>query len=686
MAKKEKKSVDKKPYDELNAKLDDMQKRGMAKTQVWSDMWQEGLRYFFSDQLLNFRRHKDWDWVIMNYIWPSAMQEVAKLSKNNPKIIVHPWEDDDVESAEAWQSKFQWDWQKGLNNRGMRQEQIAAILDGKIFGYRVSKVYWEDQVSWDDDEKEWVGDVRTRLWHPAHFWASDDERIDDGDCGTVRYAPLDWAIRRWPKFEEKLRLEAKKVAADGTFGDQTVRGSRSATGSAAAIAAGLSGGGSEKDGRDLRPNKLISIILGLEQTGMQDAHGDIEFVKIDETYFRDYSDTNETIEEDIPSEELLASGKIYTQDNNFFDSQTDSPLTFEQWPKRVVKKYKQPKFPTGRVVIRCGHTILNPDGKDQKYPYSRWPFVVTPHYLLPHMWQGMNAVELYRSMQDMINISVSHLYNNMKQFGDPKVAIEEGAIALNPKTKKHYKILSAAGSIIRLARGAISKGKYKIHDPVPPSAGTILLYQLFTQEFKNLTGLQSIGRGEQEKHGMTATEAQHLALSSYDRVALQSIYEDEWVKGIVGLDAEISQANYNIGRWIRVVGKDKLVGAIQISQKLKTAKFDIDIEPSSQLPFDEEKRIAKYIQAYELLKDPAPNPLLPEVLRILEISNWKEVLDKHQGWQYYMEFLELYNAVKAGQIAPEQAVQMLMKRTMQVYQREQAEGLPAAGAPAGGKA
>ena len=110
---------------ELNNMLDEMQQSGMDKTREWVSVFQEALHYFFSDQLQGKKRHKDWDWVVINYIWPSAMQEISKLSKNHAKLIATPWEEDDVEAAEVFQGALQWLWQKPLN---MRLNHIAAIL------------------------------------------------------------------------------------------------------------------------------------------------------------------------------------------------------------------------------------------------------------------------------------------------------------------------------------------------------------------------------------------------------------------------------------------------------------------------------------------------------------------------------------------------------------------------------
>jgi len=616
---------------ELNKKLDGMVEEGMEKTRRWTELWNESLRYFFGEQLLGKKRHKTWDWVIINYIWPSAMQEIAKLAKNHPKILAHPWEQDDTDFAEAWQSKLQWDWQRGINGTGMRLEQIAAIMDGKLYGYRVGKVYWESQCSWDDDEKEWVGDVKFRLWHPGNFWASDDEKVDDGNCGTVRYVPLNWAKRRWPDFEDELKQEATRFK-EKKEGEGTIPGSYSATSSADALAAGRSGGGADRYHRGLPVNMLIPLIFGADKSETKPSEQEI--VKIEEFYFKDYSTTPQKEEEDIDPQELLDAGLIIEKDGLRYDTK-GKLIKNEDWPKRVVREYDEPKYPNGRFIVRCGQTILNPD--NQVYPYKKWPFVIIPHYLLPHMWQGLNAVEMYKSPQDMLNISVSHLFNNMKLFGDPKIGMEEGAIAENPRTKKPYKIGATAGAVIRLARGGLQK--FKIYDPKEPSAATFMLYRLFAQEFKNLTGMQGIARGEKQEGQMTATEAQHLAVTSHDRIALQSAYEEEWIKGVMERVAEITQKNYQLGRMIRIIGEDRIVGATQIAEGHKSVRFDIEIEVGSQLPFDPEKQRERYVAAYKLFSDPNPNPMLPEILRVFEIGNWKKLIDQHEPWILWSQFL-----------------------------------------------
>lgn len=662
----------------INEKLDRMAEFGMRKTESFTDMWTEGLKYFYGEQLADKEVHKNFDWVIVNYILPSSLQEIAKLSKNNPKIFCHPWSEDDTEAAETWQSKLNWDWQKGLNKHGMRLEQIAAILDGKLFGYRVSKIFWEDKDTWDEKTQQWVGNAKYRLWHPRNFWATGTEKIDDGDCGTQRYVTLEWAKIKWPEFAKELEKEADAFGESGMGKSPAPWGSKS-TGSAAAVAAGLSPGIAEQKQSAGLTNHIVDFVLSHigESQPFNSDNEQAKIVKIEEFYFRDYEEEDVKIEQDIPQQELLQTGQIIDNGGIFIDAQTGLPLTAANWPKNIIQ-YKRPKYPNGRFIIRCGKTILNPKEEDQIYPYSRWPFVVLPHYLLPHLWQGFNAVELYRSMQDMINVSISFLFNYVKLFGAPKIGVEADSLAINPQTKKHYKLGLGAGAIIKFVRGGLER--FKIFPPAPMSPGVITLFQLFSQEFKNLTGLQSIARGERQPGGMTATEARELTISSNDRIALQSIYEDAWVKEVMTIVAEICQKKYEIDRWIRIVGEDNTIGAQQITQQMKDVKFDVDIEAGSQMPFDEEKKVMKYLQAYNILSNPNPNPLLPDLLRVLEIGNWKKILDQMESWQQFQQFKSLYDGVTSGQVAPEQAVQILTQKAIENYRKSN----PAGAIPAGG--
>jgi hypothetical protein len=132
------------------------------------------------------------------------------------------------------------------------------------------------------------------------------------------------------------------------------------------------------------------------------------------------------------------------------------------------------------------------------------------------MWQGSDAVQMYKTTQDMINVTASYLTNHMKCHGAPRTFVEDGAIPTDPKTRKPYRILAAAGSIIRVVRGALSKNRKIVVDPPAPMSQSLpFMYNLMAQEFKNLSGLQDIAQGIKQPGEMSATESQWLALARY---------------------------------------------------------------------------------------------------------------------------------------------------------------------------
>lgn len=641
--------------EELNTHLDRIEVAGMAITKKWNSIWSENIRYFFGDQLGRRKAKKGWEWIVVNYILPAAIQEIAKLSKNHAQILAHPWESSDAEFAEAWRSLLQWLWEKGINGRGMRLEQIASTLDKKLHGYSVSKVFWESRDEWVDEKKDWLGDVKYRLWRPEQFWATGAEKIDDGDCGTLRYVEEGWAVNRWPDFKKQIKEQSNTYRDLLTGGGETIRGQTLSSGTYPS--AGV--GGADRGGFDSH-RALLDLVL---TTHAQPSDEKTKYIKLGEIYFKDHEEKEVT--EHMGLDELEASGHIVERDNLFYD-RAGRPI--KEFPKVVRRKYREPLFPNGRFVIRLGKDIIV--NKNQRYGYRKWPFIVSPHYLLPHMWQGWDAVQMYKSPQDMINTSVSHLVNNMKMYGDPKVAVERGAIDSPPGNRSsHFKIGKGAGSVIRLVKGGLAR--FKILDPPAPSAAALQLYSLFAQEFKNAVGLQDIAQGKKTQGRITATESHFLMISANDRLALQSAYEDVWVTEVARLIAEICQRNYDVGRIVRIIGEDNVVGAQQITEQVKNVRFDIDIIPGAQLPFDQEKKEAKYLQAYQLMADPAPNPMLPEVLRTMEITNWRKLIQQHAVWQKFMQFLQLFQAVTEKRITPEQGIKLLVKAAMAHFAEQQ---------------
>lgn len=646
--------------DKLIERCKSRETAGMERTRAWNSLWTESFRYFLSDQLRGRKKIQNWDWVVLNYIWPAIMQELAKLSRDF-RIVATPMEEDDTDVADAFGGFLSWQWKTGLHRHGMKIEQLRAILDKKLYGYCVSKIFWDRKVTWNSEvfPPRWDGEVRHRLWRPTQFWASDAEFINDGDCGTVRWVELEYAKSLWPEHKSKLEENSKTYKEMLEGGGEHIAGQ--ASGQGTYPAPGTQGtGGQDNESLFSASKALLDLVLSSEDNNTS-GHEDRKYCKISETYLKDYTVRKQSKVVEADQQELLETGRIVPDANGGFVGTDGLPMTPDNWPRDQVE-WSEPVFPNGRMVIWCEDTILNPKEEDQVYPHSIWPFVVIPHYLLPHMWQGSDAVTLYRHTQDHINVTVSYLVNNAKLFGNPRVAVEKDALAQEDspgRSRRRYKMFAGAGAVIKLARGGLKK--FSIIPPNAPSAGHVMLYQMFAQEYKNIQGLQDIAKGIKTSGSTTATEAQHLAISSNDRIKLQNVFEELWARQIVGLTAEMDQFYYDVGRLVRIIGEDKLVGAVQISQRAKAAKFDIDIELGEGLPYDDDRTTEKHKIAYELMGNPNPNPMLPLMLRQLKIPGWQKLLSKHETWQKWIAFEELIKSVQEGKVAPEEALQMLIR-------------------------
>jgi len=474
---------------------------------------------------------------------------------------------------------------------------------------------------------------------------------------------LEYALARWPEYKRQLQEQAGKDTAEMLEGGGPDIGGQ--TKNSTYPDAGR--GDIDKD-LGSQDNKLLERILASvgigQRRGEQDAN-QTKYVKISETWFKDFTTDKKEITDIVPKEELLAQGRIVTDGVQLVDAATRLPLDAENWPQRDPIKWDEPRFPNGRYILRTGETILNEDEADQRYPHHTWPFITSPHYIIPFMWQGSDAVQLVKTSQDMINVSISHLVNHMKQFGDPKIAVERGAID-SPKArdKKHFRIGSGAGAIIRLARGGLAK--FKIVDPPSSSPVIGMLYTVMSQEFKNMVGLQDIAQGKKSAGDLTATESSYLAMSAQDRISLQMSLERLWIQRIGTSAAEICQHHYEPERLVRILGENAIPGVMQITQGLKEVRYDVHVQVSSTMPFDAEKRIARYMQANSLLVGGPPSPMLPELLRVLEIPNWRKVLERHALWLQWMEFQQMMQGVQQGQVDPGQAMMAITEKAKQI--------------------
>jgi hypothetical protein len=81
--------------------------------------------------------------------------------------------------------------------------------------------------------------------------------------------------------------------------------------------------------------------------------------------------------------------------------------------------------------------------------------------------------------------------------------------------------------------------------------------------------------------------------------------------------------------------------------------------------------------AYKLMSEPNLNPMLEDMLRILNIANRRRILAKHQQLQVFNQFIMLAGQMgqvvqSAGQMPPEQIAgvrEQMMGQVMQLLQQ-----------------
>lgn len=631
------------PNRELNILLDDMRDAGMRVTNQWKEMWLTALQYAWGQQLGDLKKMNmpdDWNYIVVNRIYPLMFQNIAKLAKNHPKVLTFPWDDEKegvAEFVERWAGILQYIWESPYK-LAMRLELIMGLLDAALFGYMVGKTFWDPQVTFDEDEMMWEGDVQHTFIHPANFWADPSaetmRKKDCENCGSKRRVKLKWAINRWPTHKESIEKESY-TASDPkyTAGERLVYENQKA---------------STLDNPRHVFSKLVDLIInkGGRQESLSGSDSKQKYVDIEEIYWRDYETKLVKIEDFIKPEALEQQGVIQMDELTGKHMSVESGEEFTDWPKEVVREYDEPLFPKGRFVLRIGKTILNPKKEDQKYTKSRWPFEIMPYHILPHMWQGGNAVEMARNNNDILNLTVSALVRRTMMAADPERLLEADSLALDRTGKARQVEPRGLGKWIIMAKGKIAGIKnleYAALDPATMALAGILKQDIDDNMFMQDTARGAGGaRGGLDKKGAgpkTATEAARLDVKSSEYTAFQAIFLDVFVDNTMTLIAEILQANYHPERLVRIIGDDREKSIARMSQEMLDVRFDVNIVPGSTLPFDEQMKKQDYMAGYQLLENPIPNPLLEDVLRILNISNIKKILLKHQGTMLFRQFI-----------------------------------------------
>ena len=651
------------PNPDLNIILDDMRDAGMVVTNEWKTLFQTGIKYAWGRHYEGWKLKEDWDYVVVNRIYPLMFQTISKLAGNDPKILTHAWDDSQegaTEYAERWAGHLDYLW-KSPYELNMRLKLIKGLLDCAIFGYMVGEPYWETKPKggWDDTNKVWIGKASMRFAHPGTFWADPSaESMETAEnCGVMRRVKLEWAQNKWPEHKDDIEKEAFTSSEAKYFIGETI------------AYEGQRADDKLSDQRKDRWSRLVSMILsksvggaeGDTSTPNNPSGSDQQYVWVEKIFWRDYSEKKVEIKDVVSKDDLVKTGVVAVEKESGFilDANTQEPFDSKDWPTEKIDEYFEPTFPNGRFVLRIGKIILNPEKEDQVYKESRWPFIVMPYHILPHMWQGGNAIEMAKNSNDILNMTVSSLLQQVRRTADPTKIVEMNALAKgrDGKTRTQKDNITGFGRIVVVAKGKIDKIRDWIHPPLDPAV--ITLAAAMKQDVDDSMFMQDVARGAKSPGSGQQTKAEIIRLdqNSNNYTALQGIFLDKFIDDSMTLIAEICQRNYDPNRLMKMLQDGEKKGQ-QIDQAMLDVRFDVNVEPGSTLPFDEIKKQGEYKLAFEIMANPVPNPMTEDMLRVLNITNRQEILAKYQGLQLFRQFIQMGQLLAQASQDPEAGPQV----------------------------
>lgn len=678
--------------DAFNSYLDELHSLGMCRTGEFQQLYYDAVRNMYGDQLpAKCKRYEKWDYVAINRIYPSVMQEISVSVANNPQFNTTAVEDSDIDDAEMMGKILKAKWVIDLQGQ-MRSWQ--ALLDGHLNGYYGAYFWWNPKKQWDKRQQQWVGDVEMEIFNPANFGCDPNVELCTDMATKAEFVclnfwvPKKWAVHQYPELDKYLKetdenwdkndpntISANAGGGIGSSGIDESNFNRS------------TGDWSGRRGTEVQSDfarRMASLIAGAGKIGVGTSNSDMDDnnIRMEIFLWRDYSEeTVPAIMADYTPDEIrsgMAEGQglgwskqqsKYINLNRPVDDETGNPLDFMPWdsgtplPQKELKpEYKRPKYPNGRYTLRFGKDFI---AEDRPYPYRQWTIAIGVNNLLPHMWQGANSVEIGLPLQKYLNNIHTHFLNNLKFHGNTQYKAEQGALVPRPG-ETEASIPNHPGSVITCAPGALDKVQAV---PPPPLPNWMFnLEEMVKQYQQDISGVQDVGMGRQLKGQATLGEAQILDSNTKVRMTLQIAAFYSFLTQCGYIIADLIQNHYTADRWVRIIGdsQEAKVSTMKWTTGLADAKFDIQIEPTSTMPYDEADTLARYNRATELI-GPA---MFRSMLKKLKIENVDEILRNHEILGPFTQLLE--TASQVG-FPPEKLIPAILQVTQQINIMEEGQ-------------
>lgn len=643
--------------NKLNDLIDRMIEAAQPVTDQWIARWDQNYNYAFNNQLSGKKRKNGWPAIQLNMAWPAIKQEVAILAQRKPQIFAEPMHEEHASKAKWWSG----DLQSRFERARMAVKSVHAVYDGALTGWYIGYIYPDKRSYWDSEAQRWVYEPKMTLLNPRFFGMDPNaETMEDAQfVYCQRLVPVEWAIQQWPDMEADIVAEAQRMMdGSGGFADMPL---------------GAMLGTNPKDTVELAGDstKLAGLLLGYRQeteaarTALatnQDPRA--QYVLVTHIYFRDPETHKLEVKEDYGRDELVAAGaikavrpalpdgsvgaEVYVVDNPDApemkncksDYKAGDLLQEDDWPQHVVREVEDaPKYPNGRCVYRINNLILNPKDEAQVWDRRRWPFEIGIRMPLPHVPQGLDAIEMMRIAQDWVNVSASHLMNYLQYFGDPVTIVEEGAL---PKGEKG-KLRSVAGAVWHVVSGGLNKIQRESAPQL--SQGVLEIFGLVQRHGQD-SSLPDVALGGLARKGdPTATEIAATQQAAQVGLGLPMMFLDDWVLRVMRQFAELDKLYLKQGDTVHMAGGEWGDGRmVEFMDEYRDIEFDIKLEVGTALPFDRERKRQELLM---LLGGPfANNPKLKDMLLdAFEIRDKKGVLKADAEYQQFLAFQQQLEAM-----------------------------------------
>ena len=617
---------------ELSGRCEQMLADGMSQMRELGHMWQDALDMFGGNQWAKVPIRDGWDQVVMNMVFPAIMQNQAIKRQRQITISAKPWDPDYASESGILQNHLQWLYSDQLN---MPELLDKWSLDGELYGHYIASTVWEPNLRWDDRQNRWIGGPQVRVVLPEYFGADPEaESIEDAQyCFFRRSVGKQWAMNRWKQFAEIIEAAPPHDARWISGGLQYTTENYAPSDDTAEISY------QTRLSRFIRRGDRQRRIHG--QVSLNDKKGGR--VDVEQFFVRDPEEQKFIRERKHKQSVLIEQGKAYMDGTILRSADNNEPITTNNWPGEAINDVR-PLYPKGRFIIRVNGYILNPDPQEQRWPFDNWPFVVGVNQILPHTWCGLNGVEQTIGNQRWLNVTASHITNYLKNFGDPKIIVEDGALTAQ---QEEFGITNGPGRIWHVKMGKLNG--VRVEYPTGTPEGLMRCFDMIAQQIRSATGIHEISEGRDTGGKITATEAVNNAANTKLRTSMSLGMRDAFTCKVMQNVAELVQKMSEPQDMLRIAGKSQTKTVVAMTARMKAVQYDLSLKVQTDLPLDIDKEKA---DAEAMLKifgmTPTVVDRLAHAYRVDDIDAFKQEVQDFQQFQQWKAQQELL-AQQAGQ-------------------------------------